>query len=685
MFHDDKELYEFSDFRLDIAERLLLRKDKRVPLSEKAFEILCVLVRQSGHLVGKDELLTKVWADTIVEENNLDKNISFLRQALGRRKDKEKFIETVRGRGYRFIAAVRRVKPENAVKDLNRVINYEQEKAETKQANPPSAIRRLPSRNIVALADWRHEIEEDEKSSQKISTAARVKEFSVAESKKNLSENSSAEDSTHKIKNRQLGFAVGLIFLLLVSIGLGYRFFANRTSNADAIKSIAVLPFENASGDANLDYLSDGISESVIDRLSELPQLKVIARSSSFKYRGANAELQEAARKLGAQALITGRVARRGDDLSIRVELIDTRENAQLWGEQFDRKAADALVVQEEIAQTIAGKLRLKLSGAEERKLAKKPADNAEAYELYLRGRFLQNKMTPQDLFKSIEYYQQAVALDPNFALAYVGLAESTGRLNAFRDIPQRNYKQMAREYALKAVSLDDQLPEAHATLGSILSLYDYDFAGVEREYQLALELNPSYAEAHLWRGQLLSSFGRHEEALAEIRRAMELDPMSLEASSAYGEALFFARRYDESIAHLKKVVNLDANYFPANRVLGFNYEMKGDYAARIAQTDKLNRIAGNPERGEAIKKSFERSGWQGFLRDACDNKFDIHEYLVATWCAELGDKDKAFAFLEKLYEERSDDLILIRVDPRLDNLREDQRFMDLMRRMNFE
>ncbi|MGI8642486.1 MAG: tetratricopeptide repeat protein, partial [Pyrinomonadaceae bacterium] len=259
-----------------------------------------------------------------------------------------------------------------------------------------------------------------------------------------------------------------------------------------------------------------------------------------------------------------------------------------------------------------------------------------------------------------------------------------TGRLTAFRDIPRQNYKQMAREYAVKALSLDDQLPEAHATLGSILSVADYDFAGAEREYQRALELNPNYAEAHLWRGQLLSSLGRHEEALAEIRRAMELDPMSLEANSTYGEALFFARRYDESIAHLKKVVNLDANYFPAHRYLAFNYEMKGDYAARIAESVKINEITGSHQRAEAMKKSFEKGGWQGFLRDATtDNSpLDLHGYLVATFCAELGNKDKAFAILEKLYEEREGELVLIKVDPRLDNLRDDPRFQDLLRRV---
>ena len=662
MFQGDTEVYEFSDFRLDVPERLLLRHDKRVPLSEKAFEMLCVLVRHGNHLVSKDDLLAEVWSGVIVEENNLDKTVSRLRQVLGEREGKEKFIETIRGHGYRFLPEVRLVELKSAEKAGKLFTAREPEISRRHKESPPPAVSRPQSNKVVALADWRGALKEDEKP---ITTAAETESPAVNRRKSTLIAAS----------------AFGFLILALVVFAL-FRGGSQTSTDGEPLESIAVLPFENATGNADLEYLADGLSESVIDRLSQLPQLKVIARTSSFKYRGQNVDFRDAAAKLGARAIVTGRITQRGDHLLIRVEMIDVRENRQLWSEQFNRKAADALDVQEEIARAASEKLRVNLSGAEEKLLAKSHTQNPEAYGLYLRGRFLQNKHNPPDLIKSLEYYEQAVALDPNFALAYVGLAESTGRLNRFRDLPTQNYKEMSREYVFKAITLDDQLAEAHATFGSMLSVYDYDFGGAEREYERALELNPNYPEGHLWRGQLLSSFGRHEEALAEIRRGLELDPVSLEANSAYGEALFYARRYDESIAQLKKTLELDANYFPAHRLLAFNYGMKGDYAARVAESVKINEIGGAPQRGVAMQKSFQEGGWQGFLRDNCENKFDLHAYLVATFCAELGEKDKAFAVLNKIYEERGGELVFLKIDPRLDNLRADPRFADLLRRV---
>ncbi len=679
-------------------ENIMIRPDGFVKILD--FGLAKLVEQKNKSLIGLEE--------ETVKQNQTAKGIilgtvNYMspEQAKGERVDQRTDIFSLGVVIYEMIAGRTPFAGDSMSETFANLINAEPLPLSRFATNIPNELQRIVSKTLRKNKDERYQTAKDllldlkdvkqkSESQNKLRTTTPHPE----ESKTQTINETTTKDASHKtssaeyligeIKSHKFGFAVGLVILLLASISLGYLFFAGRLSFAAPIESIAVLPFENASGDANLDYLSDGMSESLIDRLSGLPQLKVIARNSSFKYRGQNVDLPEAAAKLGVQAIVTGRITQRGENLLIRVEMIDTRENRQLWSEQFNRKATDALAFQEEIARTASEKLRLKLSGAEEQKLAKNYTENAEAYQLYLRGHFLQYKITPQDLYKSIEFYQQAVALDPNFALVYVGLAESTGRLTAFRDIPQRNYMQMAREYALKAVSLDDQLPEAHATLGSILFLYDYDPAGAEREYQRSLELNPNYSEVHLWHGRLLSSLGRHEEALAEIRRAMELDPMSLQANSAYGEALFFARRYDESIAHLKKVVNLDANYFPAHRYLAFNYEMKGDYAARIAESVKLNEITNSRERGEAMQKSFERSGWQGFLRDAtADNSpFDLHGYLLATFCAELGNKDKAFAILEKLYKEREGELVHIKVDPRLDNLRDDARFQDLMRRV---
>ncbi|MGI8640298.1 MAG: protein kinase domain-containing protein [Pyrinomonadaceae bacterium] len=404
------------------------------------------------------------------------------------------------------IAAILKSEPaptgENTPPELNRIVRKAlQKKADERYQTVKDLL--LDLKNLKRELEFSEELERSHipsfAKSANIGTAQSSKNATVIQpaavsTQSSLSlQSSSAEYVVGEVKKHKF-VLLGIVAAFVVALAaIGYfAFFAART--ATAFNSVAVLPFVNGSNDANLDYLSDGLSESVIDRLSQLPQLKVIARSSSFKYRGENIDVQDVANKLDVQAIITGRVVQRGDNLSIRVEMVDARDNKQLWGEQYNRKATDALVIQQEIAQTVSEKLRLKLSGAEEQKLAKNYTENAEAYQLYLRGHFLQYKVTPPDLYKSIEFYQQAVALDPNFALAYVGLAESTGRLTAFRDIPRQNYKQMAREYALKAVSLDDQLPEARATLGSILFLYDYDPAGAEREYQRSLELNPNYS-----------------------------------------------------------------------------------------------------------------------------------------------------------------------------------------------
>jgi TolB-like protein/DNA-binding winged helix-turn-helix (wHTH) protein len=659
-------IYEFEKFRLDAGHLMLYRDDEEIPLAPKAVETLLVLVERRGEILSKDELMEVIWTDSIVEESNLAQYLHLLRKTLGETLGGKPFIETFRRRGYRFNGEVKTVEltaesePENTNRNL----------AAFSTRTNGGAVREATSGNVVALAGWRSPAKEEEQTPEAdLSTAPETEIPIVAEQRKFSL------------------IAISVFGLLILALGVfAFLRFGLKTSTVGApIESIAVLPFENASGSADLDYLSDGLSESVIDRLSALPQLKVIARASSFKYRGQNVDLQTTAAQLGVEAIVTGRITQRGDNLLIRVEIINVRENRQLWSEQFNRKATDALVLQEEIARTASEKLRLKLSGEQTQRLAKNYTQNAEAYGLYLRGRFLQNKFNAPNLLKSLEYFQQAVALDPNFAIAYVALAESTGRLAQFRNLPKQDYKQMSRDYAFKAISLDDQLPEARTMLAGVLLASDYDFAGAEREYQRALELNPNYADAYIWRGQLLSSFGRHEEALAEIRRGLELDPVALEANSAYGEALYFARRYDESIAQLKKVLDLDPNYFPARRYLGLNYEMKGDYVARIAESVKINEINGAPQRGIAMQKSFDAGGWQNYLRDNCDDKFDMHPYFVAASCLELGEKDKAFVILEKIYEERGGEFVYLKIDPRLDNLRDDPRYADLLRRVGLQ
>src|SRR5215204_532431 len=389
--------------------------------------------------------------------------------------------------------------------------------------------------------DLRDELERSELPDNKTAPITKDKPANSTDGANNVHSTSSAEYMIGEIKRHKRGFFGVLSILLLAAIGFGYWFYANRAVAVDAgqINSIAVLPFENGSGDANLDYLSDGLSESLIDKLSQLPQLKVIARSSSFKYRGQNPELKEIADALGVQAIVTGRVAQRGDSLIVRIEMIDAAENRQLWSEQFNRKATDALAVQKEIAQTVSEKLRSKLSGADERQIAKQNTVNAQAYELLLKGRFERTKGGGlKTLNKAAEYFEQAVVADPNYALAFAELSFTYSLI----DFPTK-----AEAAAQKALELDENLADAHVALGVIKS-NSFDRTDVERTFLRAIELNPNLARAHMLYSDYLSDMERHEQAITEATRGKELDPLSPRMNLNYGAAYSSARQYDRAI-----------------------------------------------------------------------------------------------------------------------------------------
>ncbi|MEO6334790.1 MAG: protein kinase [Pyrinomonadaceae bacterium] len=492
------------------------------------------------------------------------------------------------------------------------------------------------------------------------------------------------DNLTQQIKGHKSLSKLVLVFLLVVATGLGYYFVAGNKSatNVNGEKSIAILPFVNASQDPNAEYLSDGITESVINNLSQLTGLKVMSKNSAFRFKNDQTDVRNIASQLGVEALVTGDIRQIGERLVINVRLINPVDESQIWGKQYVKTSSDIIITQNEIARDVSRNLGVRLSSAEEQKLSRKTTDSPEAYELYLRGEYLLAKSKPSDAQKAIEYFQRAIDLDPNFARAYLGLSSAHAYLTRFPDIPQQGLREKVREYTLKAASLDEQLPEAHEALAG-MSLRQYKFADAEREYKRAIELNPNYAGAHLAYGYLLTILERHEESLAEVRRGLELDPAAMSNFSVLGTNLFYARRYDEAIEQFKKVLELEPDFL-AHYGLAISYEMKGDYAASIAERIKMNELGGTPESAAAVQKSFDRGGWQGFLREATDDNppFIIPPYIAATFNAELGEKNKAFAILEKLYEKRSLELTTIKVDPRLDNLRDDSRFQDLVRRV---
>jgi len=483
------------------------------------------------------------------------------------------------------------------------------------------------------------------------------------------------------------------ILIVLVLIVAGTASFAiwsyqhARTTEV-AVDSIAVLPFVNQTNDAGIEWVTDGLTESIINNLTHLPNLKVIARSSVFRYKGPETDPLKAGKELGVRAVLTGRLQQRGDAMVISVELIDIRDNKQLWGEKYERKLADMLSVQREIAHEITANLRPTLSGVEQSLANKQYTADSEAYQLYLKGRYYWNKRTPPDFQKAIGFFQQAIDRDPNYALAYSGLADSYALLTAYSSEPARELMPKAKEAALKALELDDKLAEAHASLGQIAAYYDYDFVTVEREYRRALELNPNYPSAHQWFAEHLSAMKRFDEALVEIRRALEPDPLSLIMNRIYADILLDARRYDEAIEQYRKTIELDPSAMLPHYFLGRALEGKGnrDEAVReYGESAKLNGVA--PETVEKVNDVYAKSGWKPYLEAGLKEvvfgaRSRTPPFVVAGYYARLGDKEQSLSWLQRSYEQRDFRLTLLSVAFEFDQMRSDPRFKELVRRI---
>ncbi len=497
---------------------------------------------------------------------------------------------------------------------------------------------------------------------------------------------SSAEYLVSEIKQHKRGFAAALIILLVAAIGFGYWFFANRSASQTPIQSIAVMPFVNQSGNTDIEYLADGITETLISNLSQLQKLDVRASSSVFRFKGKDVSLRQIGKELNVQAVLTGRVVQRGDDLTFYIELVDAATEKVLWRSDYNRQMTNLISLQSEIARDVSRKLETRLSGADEQKLAKNYTTNPEAYQLYLKGRFHWNKRTQKDSQKAIEYFQQVIALDPNYALAFAGLAGAYAlNVNDIGGAPSSEVMPKAKEAALKALSLDDNLAEAHTALGIVLMGYDYDFAGAEAKYKRALELNPNYVPAHQFYSVLLLILGRTDEGIAEMQRALEIEPLSIWVNRAYGVRLSTARKYDEAISQLKKTLEMDENFVLAHTSLASVYQLTGNYAESVQEYSRARELIGKPQDAALIRESFIKGGWKGFLRIMTTKlRPTINSYPAAAYHLELGEEDKALAELEKAYANHEYGLIQLRADPRLDPLRDDPRFQDLLKRVGF-
>jgi TolB-like protein len=453
---------------------------------------------------------------------------------------------------------------------------------------------------------------------------------------------------------------------------------------------LAVLPFTNAGGDPNTEYLSDGITESLINNLSQLPNLTVMSRNSVFRYKGQEADAQAAGRDLKVQAVLTGRMVQRGDTLSISAEFVDVRDNSHIWGERYDRRLSDILAVQEEIARQISEKLRLRLSGEDQKRLAKHYTENTEAYQLYLKGRYYWNKRSAEGTKKGLEYFQRAIDVDPKYALAYAGLADSFPFLAQFSVAPQEETYPKAMEAARKALELDDSLAEAHTSLAACLEGIDRDRSGAEREYRRAIELNPNYSTAHLWYSGFLQGTGRLDESKVEIERALQLDPLSLPINAKVGLTLYFMRDYARAIEQLQKTLEMDPDFHLAHRFLFHAYVHQRMYEEAIAEKARIHGATSAEEAqiATALRRAYAVSGERGFwqtlielLKQKPRQDFDF-PFDMAEAYRQLGDKDLAFEWYQKAADERHPGMDTIRVDPQFDGLRSDPRYADLLRRL---
>jgi TolB-like protein/Flp pilus assembly protein TadD len=493
---------------------------------------------------------------------------------------------------------------------------------------------------------------------------------------------SSAEYLVSGIGKHKVSAGIALVVLLVLISGTRYGLYRYRgsTGGTAAINSIAVLPFQNKSVDADTDYLSDGLAESLIFRLSQLRGLKVSPTSSVMRYKGKDTDVAKIASELGVDAVMTGRVVKRGDNLNITVELVDTKNNKSLWGEQYERKMSDLLATQREIVATITQKLQLKLAGNDTKAIAKRYTENNEAYQLYLKARFYFARRTAEDTRRSLELFQQAINLDPKFALAYVGLAEIHSGPSS--KLPPNDANPLARAAIAKALELDPDLPEAHAAAGLIAATYDWDWTKAEREFKRSLELDPNLAITHSNYAQVyLSPQGRQAEAIAEMKRALELEPVSLIQNASVAQVLMYARQYDLALEQTKKTLELDPNFPVAQHVLCRTYNLKGLYSESLPIAEKSNqdpmlvyayaKLGRRTEAEQVLARSLER-----------DKTRYVPNYWVAIEYVALGDKDKAFAELEKAYQSHDRWIYRIKVDPFLDPLRDDPRFADLVKRI---
>ncbi len=641
----------FDGFRLDLTRGSLLRGAQEIKLPPKPYAALKYMVENPGRLISKAELIEVIWPDTAVTDDSLVQCMIEVRRALS--DDTQQVIKTVPRRGYIFDRPV--------------------------TSGPTSSTTYTEEKGVQLIIEER----EETNGHGRIETTVLPVAGSVA-----LLPEYKATGITRlrtAIKQHQWIAAITVVTLTVAATGVFYV-----TRPVEAIDSVAVMPFVNVSGDANLEYLSDGLSDSIINNLSQLPNLKkVIALNSVLRYKGQQTDPQVIGRELGVRALLMGRLIQKGDDLSISVELVDVRDNKHLWGGKYNRKLADITMLPTEIAQEISAKLRLRLTGDEKERLTKRYTDNREAYQLYVMGRYYAHARSEKGSQKSIELFEQAIKKDPNYAPAYAGLALTYDLLVNAGMLDPKVVRQKEEWATLKAMELDDTLAEAHIAMAHLRQL-DLNWPASEEQCKRALELNPNSADVHASYAHHLLVLGRLDEGMLYLKRAQELDPLSLELTADIGQVLYFSREFDRSIEQLQKTIEMNPNFAPAHTRLGMTYLKKGMYEEAIAEHKNATAIDERPGRAARLGYAYAVAGKRDEAQKVIDDLKEqqskgryVSPFHFALIYMGLGDKDQAFVLLEKTCDEGSDVLWDIKVSPKFDSLRSDPRFTDLLRRMH--
>ena len=615
--------YSFGPFVLDPVEKRLLLDGNPVPLPPKALDTLIALVENRGHVMEKCALLERIWPNTFVEEATLTQNIFTLRKALGDSPDGHEYIETVPKRGYRFVAPIRLVEH---------------------QLEAPGTMAPGPARPLIS--------------------------------------------------RRILGAVAGIL-PVVIAVGVYLRVHSRNSASAvqTARVTLAVLPFENLSGDPNQEYFSDGLTEEMITQLGGLnpERLGVIARTSAMHYKDSTETAGQIGRELGVDYLVEGSLRQQGSRVRISAQLIRVHDQMHVWAQDYDRGFSDYLRLENDVARDIAEQIQLKLR-AQPPVRASRPL-NPNSYEAYIKGRFFWNKRTEQGHLKAIDYFNQAVAADPEYAQAYSGLADAYALLgsNPTTAITRHDAMERARAAALKAIAINDTLAEAHTSLAFVYWHYDWNWAAAENEFQRALQLNPSYATAHHWYAYYLLSQSRTDQALEEIRRAQKMDPLSLIINADGAEVLCLAQHYDQAIAQAKKALEMDPEFALARKTLVWSYLAKHQYREAVEEAKKaVQEPIANPDAEVTLALAYALTGQKVQARKLLLKFKGESERLhteqispaIANVYAALGEKDQAFAWLERVFQNRDGGLTLIKLVPYLDYLHGDPRFSDLVHRI---